>query len=60
MKALRAIKAFIQSLWLSVLIRLDVISMKQAAREKDRDQFIRDHAHELGEDYAAEFYDKYN
>lgn len=29
-------------------------------RNAARAQFIRAHAHELGEKYAAEFWDKYN
>lgn len=29
-------------------------------KRKERDEFIRKHAHEIGEEYAGEFYDKYN
>lgn len=32
----------------------------ELAESKERKQFIRDHAHELGKEYAAEFWDKYN
>ncbi len=45
-------------IYLALLI--DKIRLKLSTRNADREQFIRDHGPELGEQYAAEFWDKYH
>ena len=53
-------KLSVNMLSIRIQLWIDKMKMKRSARNNEREQFIRTHGKDLGEDYAGEFYDKYH